>query len=555
MNSSMTPTYPTLTLSSRQVPAVFFHDPAKEYGFLSNWYLSPFDLDGMHFTSLEQYIMYRKCMLFREGDLARMVLATNDPGTQQLIGRSIPSYLHKVWDGARQMVLYRGLMAKFGQNEKLRKMLLDTGDAFLVEAARSDAVWSCHLSVDDPNRLDASKWSGSNLLGFALMEVREALRRAEKEKAGPGDEVRRPGPEGKTPDTRDRIRGCIFSGAVGDALGYPVEFLTMREILGRYGDAGIKAYEKDPKSGKALISDDTQMSLFTAEGLSVGDSRGEARGIQGNPRLYVMKAYKDWLKTQDSTFEEQQKLRWDPENGWHTRLLEIPELYSWRAPGNTCLSALRDGTEYPDYVAAHRNNSKGCGGIMRVAPLAANYSNLSMEELDMEGAQLAAITHGHSLGYMPAAVLVHILNRIIFPPAGKQKSLREIVIEARLMAAKLFEGDPHLETLLSKIDRAIALSMLPSASDIQDIPSLGEGWVAEETLAIAIYCALRYEHDFSAGVTAAVNHSGDSDSTGAVTGNILGAINGYEAIEPKWKEDLELSDLILKTADQLHPEA
>lgn len=88
-------------------------------------------------------------------------------------------------------------------------------------------------------------------------------------------------------------------------------------------------------------------------------------------------------------------------------------------------------------------------------------------------------------------------------------------------------------------------------TDRSNIRQLGGGWVAEETLAIAIYCALRYEHDFSAGIIAAVNHDGDSDSTGAVTGNILGAINGYDSIEAKWKNNLELMDVLLEMSDDL----
>ncbi len=350
--------------------------------------------------------------------------------------------------------------------------------------------------------------------------------------------------------TLSLIRGCIFGGAVGDALGYPVEFFSEESIFRRYGARGITAYEKDPATGKALISDDTQMSLFTANGLLVGETRGRMRGIQAAPRAYVEMAYQDWLLTQDRTFEEVQRFERPAREGGISWLLDVPELFAWRAPGNTCLSALREGRQYEDYVAAARNQSKGCGGIMRVAPLAAKYHFPKIAELDREGAQLAAITHGHSLGYMPAAVLVHVLNRLIFPPVDRTMTLLEIIREARDTAAEIFKGDVHLPELLGIIDLAVTLSQngLP---DLQNIHQLGEGWVAEETLGIALYCALRHQDDFSAGIIAAVNHKGDSDSTGAVTGNILGALLGYEAIADQWKADLELSDVILEIADDL----
>ena len=216
----------------------------------------------------------------------------------------------------------------------------------------------------------------------------------------------------------------------------------------------------------------------------------------------------------------------------------------------TCLSSLRDGTEYEDYVKAERNHSKGCGGIMRVAPLAVwNWPDI--RDLDREGAQLAAITHGHSLGIMPAAVLVHVINRIVYPPEGKKMSLKDIVLEARDTAAEIFEGDAHLGELVEIIDRAIRLSENDADDDLENIHLLGEGWVAEETLGISLYCALRHPDDFSAGMIAAVNHSGDSDSTGAVTENILGAWLGVDALADQWKQDLELSDVILEVADDL----
>ena len=107
---------------------------------------------------------------------------------------------------------------------------------------------------------------------------------------------------------QDRIRGSLIGGAIGDALGYPVEFLQEEQIFRKYGENGITAYTKDAVTGKALISDDTQMSLFTANGLLVGDTRGAMRGIRGWPRGYVMRAYKDWLKTQESTLQEVSKM-------------------------------------------------------------------------------------------------------------------------------------------------------------------------------------------------------------------------------------------------------
>jgi ADP-ribosylglycohydrolase len=351
----------------------------------------------------------------------------------------------------------------------------------------------------------------------------------------------------------DKIRGCFIGGAIGDALGYPVEFMHEDQIFSKYGDNGITEYELNRSTGKALISDDTQMTLFTANGLLVGDTRGALRGIQAPPRQYVIKSYFDWLKTQNSTFES--RLKNDSreyENRIASWLMDVPELFSCRAPGNTCLSALhsrQSGDGYEDsYIQSTLNNSKGCGGIMRIAPLALNYPHVDIEQLDMEGAEIAAITHSHSLGYMPAAVLTHIINRIVF--AEEKTDLKEIVLEAKDTIAKLFRGDKHLKELTDIINLAVNLSQ-NDEGDLDNIHRIGEGWVAEETLGIAVYCALKYQNSFSKGVIVAVNHNGDSDSTGAVTGNILGALLGYDAIEEKWKKNLELIDVITEMADDI----
>ena len=345
---------------------------------------------------------------------------------------------------------------------------------------------------------------------------------------------------------QDRIRGCLIGGAAGDALGYPVEFFSEQTLRERCGDGGIRQYLPDPVSGTARISDDTQMTLFTANGLLVGDTRMALRGIGAQPHDSVSRAYQDWLITQRTSA---------PARDTHASicwLMDIPALYRCRAPGSTCLSALTQQQGQPpleSYISHPQNHSKGCGGVMRVAPLGVSrYTAVPIEALDREGAELAAITHGHSLGYMPAAVLTHILHRIVYPE--RTQTLLQIVCEARDTVRALFAGDKHLDELTARIDLAIRLAD-NAEPDLANIHRLGEGWVAEETLAIAIYCALRHADDFSAGIIAAVNHCGDSDSTGAVTGNILGALLGYDAIDKVWTRDLELRDVILELADDL----
>ncbi len=352
----------------------------------------------------------------------------------------------------------------------------------------------------------------------------------------------------------DQIRGCLMGGAVGNALGYSVVFLNEEEIRAQYGEKGITEYQIAREGGKAMISDDTQMTLFTANGLLVADTKAKIGNIQVWPRSYVALAYQDWLRTQEMSYEDYRRAMEDPESGCHciSWLSDVPELYTRRLPGNTCLSALkiRKNANYfaEDYTKDVVNNSKGCGGVMRIAPLGLMFHKMNTLRLDSEAAQIAAITHGNSLGYMPASVLTHIINRIVFP---KEKlTLKQIVQEAMGRAKELFAEDEHLQEFVDIIDLAIELSE-NGESDQDNIRRIGEGWVAEETLAIAIYCALRHQDNFSEGIIAAVNHSGDSDSTGAVAGNILGALLGYDAMEEKWKNSLELEDVIMEMADDL----
>lgn len=168
-------TFDKLRISNREVNAVFFHKPEEPYGFLSNWYYSPFNIDKIYYTSAEQYIMHQKCLMFGDDNSAAAVLATDYPENHQIIGRQVKSYVNSIWAGSRQIIAVRGLLAKFSQNENLKEYLLETNDAYLVECAHSDKIWTCGLRLNESERFDADKWSGQNILGFSLMEVRRHL--------------------------------------------------------------------------------------------------------------------------------------------------------------------------------------------------------------------------------------------------------------------------------------------------------------------------------------------------------------------------------------------
>ena len=330
----------------------------------------------------------------------------------------------------------------------------------------------------------------------------------------------------------DKYRGCLIGGAVGDALGYAVEFSLDWQIFEKYGERGITEYELC--DGAALISDDTQMTLFTANGLLAA----AADSSEDNCVAFIARCYRDWYKTQAFGSASQ------PDCAW---LNHLPQLNQCRAPGNTCLSAL--ACEKLGSLDCPVNHSKGCGGVMRVAPIGLYFENRPIDVIDRIGAQAAALTHGHDLGYIPAAMLVHIVHLLAH---GKAKTVLEAVNGAMNAASCQFAHSAYLPKMKELTKLAIELSALPELDELEAIRQLGAGWVAEETLAIAIYCALKYEHDFEKAMIAAVNHSGDSDSTGAVTGNILGAHLGLKAIPEKFLTHLELRDVILEIADDLY---
>jgi ADP-ribosylglycohydrolase len=321
------------------------------------------------------------------------------------------------------------------------------------------------------------------------------------------------------PTISSRILGCFLGGAVGDALGAPVEFASLGEIRRLHGLDGVTGYV----GSEGRFTDDTQMTLFTAEGLIRGRQRWTDRGIS-NPVSVVRRAYLRWLRTQGEGVD--QELDWS-QPGW---LVSEPILNQRRAPGNTCLSALRSGEMgTPDRPL---NDSYGCGGVMRIAPVGFVWD----DAFDM-GCKLAAITHGHPAGYLSAGAMTQVIADI--SRGTPIREAVETVLERLRATSRSSEVTEALEEALRAVD-----SGPPGAEIVED---LGGGWYGYDALAISVYAALTAA-DFRSGALLAVNHSGDSDSTGSITGQLLGAIHGVEAIPGEWLDQLEGRGVIERLA-------
>lgn len=340
---------------------------------------------------------------------------------------------------------------------------------------------------------------------------------------------------------KDRVRGSLMSGAIGDALGYPVEFIySYKNIQKKYGARGITRLDvtngwrqSDADKGKAWVSDDTQMTLFTACGLV------NARNAGGELLTGIRDAYVEWYYTQIGG-KAKRRLCW---------ISSIPELNQGRAPGTTCMSALESIASGKEPM----NNSKGCGGVMRIAPipLYGALHGIDIKVTDKLAADSAALTHLNPLGYVPAALLSHVISRLALDEQPTKAALKGYVDEGVAQCRDLFADNASaIDEFAQLVDKALRLADC-SLADVDAIEEIGEGWVGDEAVAIALYCAVKHFDSFEDALIAAVNHKGDSDSTGAITGNALGAAVGYAALPQHFKDDVELHDVILRVADEL----
>lgn len=327
----------------------------------------------------------------------------------------------------------------------------------------------------------------------------------------------------------DRYRGCLLAGAIGDQLGNDVEFMHRSTMLAQYGEGGVRTMSRH-------ITDDTQMTLFTAEGMLMG-----LKHRMPMPAC-VYQSYLDWYATQmrgakGGVFRKE------------STLMKEARLFARRAPGNTCLSALGSGNMGTMEEAI--NHSKGCGGVMRTAPCGLLKMIDPPDPEDayaLQGAQAAAITHSHLMGYVPAAMLSDMVHQIMLEDG---RTLKEIAVDSLRRIVRMFGASEQMVLFNWMMVRAMELAQtqVPAHEAIRE---LGEGWVGDEALAIAVYCVLKFQDNMADCLSAAVTHDGDSDSTGAIAGNILGAWLGMEGIPADWLEALEMREVIDDMACQLY---
>ncbi len=315
---------------------------------------------------------------------------------------------------------------------------------------------------------------------------------------------------------QEKRQACLYGGAIGDAFGYEIEFSSIGSIKSRYGKAGLQ--QPVFQNGKLIVSDDTQMTLFTLEAINTCDAQSPKTEVVERIRL----AYLDWYHTQ---LKNPETYSYTGTIG-HSKILHV-----MRAPGNCCMSSMAGGG--PGTPEAPINDNKGCGGVMRVAPIGLFPEKWNANQVFELAMRAAAITHTHPTGYLASGTIAVVIRYMM-----DGDDLSEAIHQATGILTN-YRG--HEETLF-KVQHAVELTG-SDLKPLQAVGALGEGWIAEEALAIGLYAAMKGK-DFVDVIRIGANHSGDSDSTASIAGQLYGAWKGTEEIPKEWIKSLDVLELI-----------
>lgn len=378
--------------------------------------------------------------------------------------------------------------------------------------------------------LGRSGMIAARLLVELGLDADSAIRAARAKRPGAiettaqAEHVRRAGPIAPASDAHaSRILGCILGGAVGDAFGYAVEFDRLPAIRRKHGPGGLR--KPVLQDGKLVVSDDTQMTLFTLEAMYLAQAVDQDAAGPGLRQPFMDECREACLRWGDTQGARVPPFR---QGGPRARLLYSPVMRQRRAPGMTCLAAVGAGAT--GAVDRPINDSKGCGAVMRTAPIGL-VQGMTAEMALLLASQAGAMTHGHTDGWLPAGAVAAMTGLL-----ARGRS----VDEAAGQVLKLLAGTPAASALATPVllERALQLARR-DASPATAYAALGEGWTGDEALAIAVYCSLAGS-SFVDAIRLAANHDGDSDSTASITGQLRGTADGIAAVPHAWVRRLDV---------------
>ena len=332
----------------------------------------------------------------------------------------------------------------------------------------------------------------------------------------------------KVPNKLEMFIGCLMGGAIGDAMGAPIEFLKYEQIQEKYGEDGVETLILD-KNRKAYITDDTQMTLFTADGLIKSCLKNKDYNCEKEPDYNILyKSYTDWHKCQ---------IGQNVNNGW---ISALKEMHQFRAPGRTCMTYTQEN-KIPGSISNSINGRNGNGGIMRIAPVGLLYHN-NPDLAFKVGAEATALTHGNPNAYLSAGFQAALIAYIL-----QGNSILTSINKVTDILVKY----PNHEDVLKKVSYAIKYAE-DNTDSFLAIRNMGKSSTGDAALGIALFCALKHPNDYEKAIKLAVNFDGDSDTIGSIVGNIVGASVGEYGIPAIWQRRIELGDEVYDLAEELY---
>lgn len=340
----------------------------------------------------------------------------------------------------------------------------------------------------------------------------------------------------------DRFVGAFMGYATGDAYGYPLQLMSYEDICERFEKLGAMRLPINAKADMALFTDDTQIALFTAEGINWADSLGAKEG-NVNYVAYIFYALQAWALTQTKEIPaEYEWITGRGQNAFKTKLLKSKGLYKRRSSDESMLETLAAAENLGYGRLIKRINDNKDNGAIKSALPAGLYFACDIELAFRMGADFSAITHTNPTGYLSAGTYAAIIAGILCGHSPLES------VKAALKVLSDYDGAGEV---LNAVSKALDLIEDTETEPRDAVELLGNGENAEDALAIAVYCSVLHRESYTFAVQLAVNQDGASDTCGALTGGILGAYYGTRGIPVKWIKKLQYKNLICDICEKL----